>query len=235
MKNFALPLLCVSAAVSPAYAATAALTAQSPVPEQLGYSYGYAMGRSNAETLSRLQLPRFVQGLFDGVAGKTPSLTDAQMANLLSQFKKSLEAKQLLEMQQQALENNRLGTAFLANNAKANGVKTSSTGLQYLVLQQGSGKSPTANGWVKVNYEGRLIDNTVFDSSVARDQAVDLHLAQTIAGLSEGILAMREGGKSRFFMPAALAYGEIGSGNRVPPSSTVIFDVELIAVLPEKP
>ncbi len=218
----------------PAWAA-APLTDQSPPQDQLSYSYGYFMGRGNAETLNNLNLQRFYQGLNDGSAQKPSLLSETQMTLLLAQFKKTLEAKPLLEMQMQAQKNAVLGDHFLAQNAKQTQIKTTDSGLQYLVLIAGKGQQPSANATVKVNYEGRLLDHTVFDSSIAREQAVDLNLSQTIVGLVEGIQTMQEGGKSRFFIPAKLAYGEMGSADRIPPNSTVIFDVELLKVLPEKP
>ena len=214
--------------------AAAPLNAQSPNDQQVGYSYGYVMGRSNAETLKGLNLERFFQGLGDGIAEKQSPLSDEQMATLLNQFKKTLEAKQLIDIQKQAQSNGAAGSAFLAQNASVKTVKSTASGLQYQVLQAGTGQSPTLNSKVKVNYEGRLLDNTVFDSSIARDQPVELDLSQTIVGLLQGLQTMKEGGKSRFFIPAKLAYGEMGSGDRVPPNSTVIFDVELLQVLPAK-
>jgi FKBP-type peptidyl-prolyl cis-trans isomerase FklB len=112
-------------------------------------------------------------------------------------------------------------------------VKTTASGLQYMVLQQGQGKSPKANSKVKVHYEGRLIDQTVFDSSIARQQPAEFQVSQVIQGWTEGLQLMKEGAKYRFFIPAKLGYGQIGSGDVIEPNSTLIFDVELIEVLPK--
>ena len=101
-----------------------------------------------------------------------------------------------------------------------------------MVLQQGQGKSPKANSRVKVHYEGRLIDQTVFDSSIARQQPAEFQVSQVIQGWTEGLQLMKEGAKYRFFIPSKLGYGQIGSGDVIEPNSTLIFDVELIAVLP---
>ena len=154
------------------------------------------------------------------------------MAKALAQYKQQTEAKQMVEFKKLADENTKIGEAFLAENAKKSGVITQASGLQYQVLQQGSGKSPATKSKVSVNYEGRLIDGTVFDSSFARGEAVEFPVNQVIQGWTEGLQLMKEGAKYRFFIPAKLAYGEIGAGDSIGPNSTLIFDVELLKVLP---
>ena len=200
--------------------------------DQLGYSYGYVMGRTNADTLKDINLDAFIQGLKQGSIGQKASLTDEEMAKALAQYKQQSEAKQLIEFQQVAQNNAKLGETFLAENAKKSGVISTKSGLQYQVLQAGQGKKPSANSKVSVNYEGRLLDGTVFDSSIARNQSVEFQVSQVIAGWTEGLQLMQEGAKYRFFIPAKLAYGEIGSGDAIGPNSTLIFDVELLKVLP---
>lgn len=200
--------------------------------DQLGYSYGYVMGRTNADTLKDINLDAFIQGLKQGSIGQKASLTDEEMAKALAQYKQQSEAKQLIEFQQVAQNNAKLGETFLAENAKKSGVISTKSDLQYQVLQAGQGKKPSANSKVSVNYEGRLLDGTVFDSSIARNQSVEFQVSQVIAGWTEGLQLMQEGAKYRFFIPAKLAYGEIGSGDAIGPNSTLIFDVELLKVLP---
>lgn len=200
--------------------------------DQLGYSYGYVMGRTNADTLKDINLDAFIQGLKQGSIGQKASLTDEEMAKALAQYKQQSEAKQLIEFQQVAQTNAKVGETFLAENAKKSGIISTKSGLQYQVLQAGQGKKPSANSKVSVNYEGRLLDGTVFDSSIARNQSVEFQVSQVIAGWTEGLQLMQEGAKYRFFIPAKLAYGEIGSGDAIGPNSTLIFDVELLKVLP---
>lgn len=200
--------------------------------DQLGYSYGYVMGRTNADTLKDINLDAFIQGLKQGSIGQKASLTDEEMAKALVQYKQQSEAKQLIEFQQVAQNNAKLGETFLAENAKKSGIISTKSGLQYQILQTGQGKKPSANSKVSVNYEGRLLDGTVFDSSIARNQSVEFQVSQVIAGWTEGLQLMQEGAKYRFFIPAKLAYGEIGSGDAIGPNSTLIFDVELLKVLP---
>ncbi|SEM11263.1 FKBP-type peptidyl-prolyl cis-trans isomerase [Acinetobacter sp. DSM 11652] len=200
--------------------------------DQLGYSYGYVMGRTNADTLKDINLDAFIEGLKQGSTGQKSSLTDQEMAQALTKYKKQSESKQLIEFQKLAAENLKSGQQFLQENTKKAGIVTRPTGLQYQVIQQGQGKTPKATSKVKVHYEGRLIDGTVFDSSIARNQAVEFQVSQVIPGWTEGLQLMKEGAKYRFFIPADLAYGEIGSGDAIEPNSTLIFDVELLKVLP---
>ena len=123
------------------------------------------------------------------------------------------------------------GEAFLAENAKKEGVKVTASGLQYEVLSEGTGKQPVAADTVRVHYTGKLLDGTVFDSSVERGEPAEFGLTQVIAGWTEGLQLMKTGSKFRFFIPANLAYGEHGAGGSIPPQATLIFDVELLAVL----
>lgn len=199
--------------------------------EKIGYSFGYLMGRSNADTLKDLDLDAFSQGLKTAAAGQKSSLSDEEMTQVLTQYKRQSDAKELIVLKQKAEENAKAGKAFLQENAKKPGVKTTKSGLQYLVLKEGKGKSPSANSNVRVHYEGRLIDGTVFDSSIARQQPVDFRTTQVITGWTEGLKLMKVGAKYRFFIPADLAYGQIGSGDIIEPNSTLIFDIELLEII----
>ena len=199
--------------------------------EKIGYSFGYLMGRSNADTLKDLDLDAFSQGLKTAAAGQKSSLSDEEMTQVLTQYKRQSDAKELIVLKQKAEENAKAGKAFLQENAKKTGVKTTKYGMKYLVLKEGKGKSPSANSNVRVHYEGRLIDGTVFDSSIARQQPVDFRTTQVITGWTEGLQLMKVGAKYRFFIPADLAYGQIGSGDIIEPNSTLIFDIELLEII----
>ncbi|ENX25424.1 FKBP-type peptidyl-prolyl cis-trans isomerase [Acinetobacter sp. CIP 102136] len=207
------------------------VTNKSPEAEQVGYSFGYLMGKSNADSLQGIDLDAFSVGLKAAAAGKQATLSEEDMARVLTQFKRQAEAKELITLKKQADENAKIGQAFLAENAKKPGIKTTKSGLQYQILQEGKGKSPSANSNVRVHYEGRLIDGTVFDSSIARNQPVVFRTTQVITGWTEGLQLMKEGAKYRFFIPAELAYGQIGSGDVIEPNSTLIFDVELLEII----
>jgi len=207
------------------------VTNKSPEAEQVGYSFGYLMGKSNADSLQGIDLDAFSAGLKAAAAGKQAILSEEDMARVLTQFKRQAEAKELITLKKQADENAKIGQAFLAENAKKPGIKTTKSGLQYQILQEGKGKSPSANSNVRVHYEGRLIDGTVFDSSIARQQPVDFRTTQVITGWTEGLQLMKVGAKYRFFIPADLAYGQIGSGDIIEPNSTLIFDIELLEII----
>lgn len=123
-----------------------------------------------------------------------------------------------------------LGKAFLAQNATQLGVITTASGLQYLVLQEGTGKSPTLKDTVVVHYRGTLINGAEFDSSYLRDEPAEFPLKRVIKGWKEGVQLMKEGAKYRFFVPPKLGYGSKGSGIEIAPNETLIFEVELLKV-----
>ncbi|MBW3761743.1 FKBP-type peptidyl-prolyl cis-trans isomerase [Aeromonas jandaei] len=129
-----------------------------------------------------------------------------------------------------AEDNVRQGAEFLASNKEKPLVTTTASGLQYEVLTPGTGTvHPTATSKVKVHYEGKLLDGTVFDSSVARGEPIEFGLNQVIKGWTEGVQLMVEGEKTRFYIPANLAYGDRAAG-KIPPGSVLIFDVELLGI-----
>lgn len=129
-----------------------------------------------------------------------------------------------------ATDNKAKGTEFLAANGKKEGVKTTASGLQYLVLNKGTGTThPTANSKVTVHYEGTLIDGTKFDSSIERGEPLSFRLKQVIPGWQEGLQLMVAGEKIRLFIPSNLGYGDEAT-RTIPPGSVLIFDVELLEI-----
>lgn len=231
MMKMKISLICLALCTNSAFATD--INNKSSAKEQVGYSFGYLMGRSNAESIKDLDIDAFVQGLKAASQGQTASLTDEEMTKVLTQYKRQAEAKQLIELKEKSEQNAKAGAAYLAENAKKDGIKVTKSGLQYQVLKEGSGKSPKANSNVTVNYEGRLIDGTVFDSSIARNHPATFQTSQVIQGWTEGLQLMKEGAKYRFFIPANLGYGQIGSGDVIEPNSTLIFDVELLSINPK--
>jgi FKBP-type peptidyl-prolyl cis-trans isomerase len=121
----------------------------------------------------------------------------------------------------------------MAENSVKPGVKTTLSGLQYEVLTEGTGAQPELSDFVRVHYRGALLDGVVFDSSYDRDEPVEFPLDGVIPGWSEGLMLMKEGGKSRLYIPARLAYGAQGAGGTIPPNATLIFEVELLEIIPE--
>lgn len=127
--------------------------------------------------------------------------------------------------------NKKAGADFMETNKSVEGMQTTTSGLQYLVLQEGTGtEHPSASDRVKVHYEGKLLDGTVFDSSIKRGEPISFGLNQVIKGWTEGVQLMVVGEKTRFFIPSQMAYGDKGAGGDIPGGSTLIFDVELLGI-----
>ena len=200
----------------------------------------YAIGADIASNLQRQGLsidPKaLAAGLVDGFEGKM-KLTPPELKQVMDEFRTQMmaakEAKSKVDAEKTKADgekNLKDGEAFLAANAKKEGVKTTASGLQYKVLKSGKGKSPKATDSVKVHYHGTLIDGMVFDSSVERGEPISFPLNGVIAGWTEGVQLMKEGDKFQFTIPSKLAYGEQGAGGKIGPNATLIFDVELIAV-----
>jgi FKBP-type peptidyl-prolyl cis-trans isomerase len=135
-----------------------------------------------------------------------------------------------LAMEKKASKVKAENAAFLENNKKNEGVKTTASGLQYKVISTGKGKAPLATDKVTVHYTGKLIDGSIFDSSVERNEPITFELNGVIPGWTEGLQLMHEGDKWILYLPYDLGYGERGAGEQIPPYSTLIFEVELIKV-----
>ncbi|MBP3946742.1 MULTISPECIES: FKBP-type peptidyl-prolyl cis-trans isomerase [unclassified Psychrobacter] len=205
------------------------VTEKSPANEKVGYSLGYMMAEGNKEAVGDLNLDTFEKGFRDGYEGNDSALTQEQMQEVLMTYQKEQEEKFVKDMESKATDNKAAGEAFLVANAKKEGVKETASGLQYKVIAPGTGKSPKATDVVEVNYEGKLIDGTVFDSSYERGEPIEFPLNQVIAGWTEGLQLMKEGGKYEFYIPSDIAYGEAGNSG-IEPNSTLIFTVELLKV-----
>jgi FKBP-type peptidyl-prolyl cis-trans isomerase FkpA/FKBP-type peptidyl-prolyl cis-trans isomerase FklB len=128
----------------------------------------------------------------------------------------------------------REASSFLVANQGKPGVKTTESGLQVEMLAAGEGPTPTATDTVLVHYEGRLVDGTVFDSSIQRGQPAVFGVGDVIPGWTEGLQLMRPGGKARFTIPPELGYGATGAGGVIPPNAVLVFDVELLAIAPKQ-
>lgn len=209
--------------------------------QKAAYSMGYVLGKRNAEVLGQdFSTEAFSQGMRDAFGNKPAALSEEDMKKAVQEYQakreKAMEAlqaqqssKELAQNTQVSQENEAKGQAFLAANAKKPGIKTTASGLQYEVIQAGNGPRPKASDSVKVHYEGKLIDGTVFDSSIARGEPITFPLNGVIPGWTEGVQLMPVGSKYRFYIPSKLAYGETGAGT-IPPNSTLIFDVELLGI-----
>jgi FKBP-type peptidyl-prolyl cis-trans isomerase len=159
---------------------------------------------------------------------------DIDPAIVAAAVKECLEDKsQMTLMECRSIVSNnekRQSAAFLVENATKEGVMTTESGLQYKIIEEGTGAVPTASDVVTVHYTGKLTDGTVFDSSVQRGEPVSFPLNGVIAGWTEGLQLVKEGGKIELYIPSELGYGERGAGGVIPPNATLIFEVELISI-----
>jgi FKBP-type peptidyl-prolyl cis-trans isomerase FklB len=179
-----------------------------------------------------IDLDSFIQGLKDGLQGLQPKFTEPQLKTAFEAFQADMQAKAESRAKALGAKNQREGQTFLVANRTKAGVKTTKSGLQYLVVRAGTGATPKATDTVKVHYEGFLIDGTVFDSSVKRKEPAVLQVDGVIPGWTEALQMMKTGDKWRLFVPAELAYGAAGADNAIGPNATLIFDVELLSVEP---
>lgn len=201
--------------------------------DKLSYALGLNIGHQLKEMglNGKLTVSDFGAAISDVLQGNKLQVSPDEANDLLNTFFTDLEKQQQAAAAEAGKAAKADGEKFLAENAKKTGVTVTKSGLQYEVLTEGTGRSPKATDVVRCHYEGRLIDGTVFDSSIQRKQPADFGLNQVIAGWTEGVQLMKEGAKYRFYIPYNLAYGEHGAGNSIPPYAALIFDVELIAVL----
>ncbi len=191
----------------------------------------YAIGLNIGQNLGKQKLPinadAFNAGFKDGMAG-TPKMTEAEIKETMTALEKDMENRQ----KGAAEKNKQEGEKFLAENKNKPGIKTTASGLQYKVIREGTGAQPKPTDTVTVNYEGKLIDGTVFDSSYKRGQPATFPLNAVIRGWTEGLQLMKVGGKYQLFVPADLAYGDRPMGPDITPNSTLIFDIELLDAKP---
>lgn len=198
--------------------------------DKVSYALGIGIGRQLSQMgAADLNIDDFAQAIKDVIAGDL-KLGDAEAQQIVQEFFAKQEEKQKAEAAEKGKAAKQDGEKFLAENGKKEGVITTVSGLQYQVLREGNGQSPKATDTVECHYEGTLIDGTKFDSSYDRGQTATFPLNQVIAGWTEGLQLMKEGGKYRFFIPYELGYGERGAGASIPPFSTLVFDVELVSV-----
>lgn len=200
--------------------------------QSLSYALGLSMGNNfKASGIEAINVQDFADGVAAVYDGLAPRMSYDDAKKVIQEYFTKLEAKQHEEAAKMAEVNQKAGEAFLAENGKRAEVKTTPSGLQYEVLVEGNGAQPTAQDQVEVHYTGKLIDGTVFDSSVDRGMPATFGVTQVIPGWVEALQLMKAGSKWRLFIPSALAYGPQGAGNVIGPNSTLIFDVELLKVI----
>jgi FKBP-type peptidyl-prolyl cis-trans isomerase len=187
----------------------------------IGLNFGMNFKRQNVD----LNSDAFAAGFKDGMSDRKPILTEEEVRKAMTDFEKDMQQKQGETAQKNAAE----AEKFLADNKTKEGVKTTSSGLQYKALKEGNGAQPKSSDTVTVNYRGTLIDGTEFDSSYKRGQPATFPVGGVIKGWTEALQLMKVGSKFQLFIPANLAYGEQGRPG-IPPNATLIFEVELMDV-----
>lgn len=201
--------------------------------DRISYALGLSMGNNfRASGICELNVQDFADGVAAVFYGATPKMTYDEAKAEIQNFFAELEKKQRAAAEEAGKQNKEAGEAFLAENGKRVEVKTTPSGLQYEVLTEGDGPMPEATDQVEVHYTGKLIDGTVFDSSVDRGVPATFGVTQVIPGWVEALQLMKAGSKWRLFIPSNLAYGPNGApGSPIGPNSTLIFDVELLKVI----
>ena len=192
--------------------------------DKISYAIGLSMGQNlMGSGVTSLEYADLAAGIKDVLEKNQPQISYQEAQQVLGKFFSELEQKI-------AGEAKAAGEAFLAENAKREGVKVTESGLQYEVLEATIGQKPKATDKVRVHYEGTLIDGTVFDSSYKRGESITFGLNQVIKGWTEGLQLMSIGSKYKPYLPYQLAYGERGAGANIPPYAALIFTVELLGI-----
>lgn len=200
--------------------------------DRISYALGLSMGNNfRASGIQEINVQDFADGVSAVFTGLAPKMSYDEAKEEIRKYFTEMEERQRAEAQKMGEVNEAAGQAFLEENGKRVEVKTTPSGLQYEVLEEGDGLSPKPEDQVSVHYIGKLIDGTVFDSSVERGTPATFGVTQVIPGWVEALQMMKVGAKWRLFIPSNLAYGPNGAGNIIGPNSTLIFDVQLISII----
>ncbi len=231
MKTIALAVL--------GFGMTSVSLAADPVPasvlstdlDKLSYSVGVDLGKNFKRQSVDIKPDVMAQGMQDVLSGKTLLLTDDEMKEVVTKFQQQIMAKRAAEASKLALENKTKGEAFLADNKAKPGVVTLPSGLQYKILTKGTGPKPSKDDTVTVEYTGKLLDGSVFDSTAkSGGKPAELKLNQVIPGWTEALQLMPVGSTWEIYVPGGLAYGERSIGNLIGPNATLIFNIHLIGI-----
>jgi FKBP-type peptidyl-prolyl cis-trans isomerase FklB len=200
--------------------------------DKLSYSFGAKTGETFKEQQIQINASQFASGFNDALAGKKLALTEQQMKDVLMKFQTEHIAKLSEQDKKLAVANAAKSEKFLQENKNKPNVKTTSSGLQYVVITEGKGAAPKKTDLVTVNYRGTLLDGTEFDSSYSRNEPLTLPLNELIPAWQEALTMMTPGSTWKIYAPPKLAYGDKGAGRSIPPNATLVFEIELIKVKP---
>ncbi|OYV53355.1 MAG: hypothetical protein B7X00_02040 [Legionella sp. 21-45-4] len=220
----------VSLIASAAWAAELVAPALTTEEDKVSYSIGTDLGKHLQRQGISINIPAFTKGIDDGLKGGPLLLSDDEMKQVLGDFQKKMMAKRAAESSKQAEENKAKGDAFLKDNKAKAGVVTLPSGLQYKIITAGKGAKPTKDDTVTVEYTGKLINGTVFDSTEKSGSPATFKVTQVIPGWTEGLQLMPVGSTWELYIPANLAYGERSVGGSIGPNETLIFNVHLVSI-----
>jgi len=198
--------------------------------EKLSYAIGMEMGKGVKAQGIDVDSTVLFQGLKDALTDAKPQMSEAELKQVITALQQEMRQKQMQAEEAAAMENKTKGDAFLAANAKKDGVVALPDGLQYKVLMPGQGKKPSENDTVLCNYKGTFLDGTEFDSSAKAGKPVPFEVKNVIPGFKEVLQLMPVGSKWEVFIPPTLAYGERGAGGVIGPNATLIFEVEVVEI-----
>ncbi len=207
--------------------------------DTISYAIGMDVARNVSSMFDEFDSDLFRQG-YNSVMDSSAVLIDKEAVQQIIQSYMQKNQQKMMQKQQEAAAkkaekqfgaNKKAGETFLAENISKEGVQTTESGLQYIVLKEGTGEKPAVTSTVKVHYHGTLIDGTVFDSSVDRGEPSTFGVGQVIKGWTEGLQLMNIGAKYKFFIPQDLAYGAQQRGQKIKPFSALVFEVELLEIV----
>jgi FKBP-type peptidyl-prolyl cis-trans isomerase FklB len=198
--------------------------------EKVSYCIGLETGKNIIGQFKDLDIELLTKGFSDALHKRTPALERDEIHKIMTALSKQVQEQQREYVGELSEKNKADGEAFLNENKSKEGIVALSNGMQYKVLKQGNGSSPTMHDVVTVHYRGSLIDGTVFDSSYEREEPTKFPVSRVIPGWSEALKMMKVGDKWQVFIPSYLAYGEQGYGPQIEPNSTLIFEMELLEV-----
>jgi FKBP-type peptidyl-prolyl cis-trans isomerase len=224
-----LPMVAVSSALLLSFCSTEEKIELKDDKAKESYSVGYQFGQNLKKMQTDLDAEVLSAAIRDALSGKESRLSDEEMRAAVASLRERTVAARQASIKEQAQKNLAEGEKFLAENKTKEGVKTTASGLQYKIIEEGEGPSPKAGDTVTVHYRGTFVDGTEFDSSYQREEPATFPLTGVIPGWTEALQLMKKGSKWVLFIPSDLAYGERGAGNRIPPNSTLIFEVELLS------
>lgn len=206
------------------------VTTLSTPQDKLSYALGVETGKAFKTHGVQITSSTFSQGLEDGLQGNKPLLSDEEVQKVISNFQQQTLAKMQQQMKDSADKNQKEESDFLSANKSKSGMVTTASGLQYKIVNEGSGTVPTDSDMVTVDYEGKLLNGKVFDSSYQRGKPASFPVNAVIAGWQEALKLMKPGATWELYIPSKLAYGEQGAGGIIGPNEMLIFKVHLISV-----